>query len=238
MTDLLLAATKPHFLPRSEGGEPPTVVWEFGDKRPALSSASVGGGLAPISWVLNIGVSLNYARTDLAAHAGETATIAGLHGSGATLFTAADTTRIQHEESDGLRVDSTVGISKPTWAADNDGVFADWSKRATSAPGTINIVAQLPIPLTAAAAVNAIITVTEAKTQALVEARVPGTGTASDAIVICWAPSPDEDDRVRANSSPNYAVRPITFMGPRSEWGSRLARAVRDTVALGIKASR
>ncbi len=216
------------------------MVWEFGCARPALSSASVGGGLRAIDWVLNIGVPLNYSRTDLAVHAAEIAMAAGLRGDGAALFTAADTTRIQFEESNGLRVDTTVGISKPTWAADDDGVFSDWAKTPAPGPGTINIVVQLPVVLTESAAVNAVITATEAKTQALIEASVPGTGTASDAVVICWAPAPNEAVSARAISDPadsRDSTEPIAFMGPRSEWGSRLARAVRDTVARGIAAS-
>ncbi len=234
-----LANTSPRFLPKPEGGEAPTVVWEFDSARPALSSASVGGGLRAIDWVLNIGVPLKYSRTDLAVHAADIAMAAGLRGDGAALFTAADTTRIQYEESDGLRVDTTVGISKPTWAADDDGVFSDWAKRSktpTPGPGTINIVVQLPVVLTEAAAVNAVITVTEAKTQALVEAGLPGTGTASDAVVICWAQAPEEEDGCREGGNTGR-TEPIAFMGPRSEWGSRLARAVRDTVASGIAAS-
>ncbi len=232
-------AISPRFLAKPAGGEAPTVVWEFDGPRPALSSASVGGGLAPIDWVLNIGVPVDYSRTDLDAHAAEIATSAGLRGSGACLVTAADTTRIQHATSNGLRVDSTVGISKPTWAADDDGIFTDRSRSSEPGPGTINIIVQLPITLTSAAAVNAIITVTEAKTQALIEAGIPGTGTASDAVVICWAPSAVEDRTSPAKDDAIDATDTgmIAFMGPRSEWGSRLARAVRNTVARGIAAS-
>lgn len=238
MTGLLFPATKPRFLSKPAGGEAPTVVWEFDRPRPTLSSASVGGGLRPTGWVLNIGVPLKYSRTDLAVHATEIATSARLRGDGAALFTAADTTRIQHEECDGLRVDTTVGISKPTWAADDDNVFTDWTKPHHPKPGTINIVVQLPVSLTDAAAVNAIITVTEAKTQALIEAGVPGTGTASDAVVICWAPTSTDAASTRDNGNPTDIDElnsgPISFMGPRSEWGSRVARAVHDTVARGI----
>ncbi len=238
MTGLLFSATTPRFLDKPAGDEAPTVVWEFDRTRPALSSASVGGGLRAIGWVLNIGVPLKYSRTDLATHAAEIAASTGLLDSGAALFTAADTTRIQHEEANRLRVDTTVGISKPTWAADDDGVFTDWAKaeKTRPGPGTINIVVQLPIVLTEAAAVNAIITITEAKTQALVEAGVPGTGTASDAVLICWAPKASENESIPGDSLASSG-KPVAFMGPRSEWGSRLARAVRDTVARGIAAS-
>ena len=68
-----------------------------------------------------------------------------------------------------------------------------------------------------AALVNAIATATEAKAQALFELGIAGTGTATDAV--CIATPADG--------------RAETFGGPRSRWGSRLARAVRDAVRLG-----
>jgi adenosylcobinamide amidohydrolase len=86
------------------------------------------------------------------------------------------------------------------------------------APGTINIVARLPVRLTDAALLNALTTATEAKSQALLTAGVPGTGTASDAITVaCPASGPTQP-----------------FGGPRSTWGARLARAVHDAVRAGI----
>jgi adenosylcobinamide amidohydrolase len=64
--------------------------------------------------------------------------------------------------------------------------------------------------------VNAVATATEAKVQAMIEAGVPGTGTASDAIAVCCPPGGREP-----------------YGGPRSEWGARLARAVHAAVATG-----
>jgi adenosylcobinamide amidohydrolase len=61
---------------------------------------------------------------------------------------------------------------------------------------------------------NALCTATEAKSQALAERQVPGTGTPSDAItVVCPPDEPAEP-----------------FCGPRSEWGARLARAVHAAI--------
>lgn len=92
------------------------------------------------------------------------------------------------------------------------------------APGTINIVVSVPAPLTTSALVQAVGTVTEAKAQALLEAGVPGTGTASDAVVVL-APARD---------TPREAA--IAFAGVRSEWGERVARAVHAAVAAGLAA--
>ena len=84
-------------------------------------------------------------------------------------------------------------------------------------PGTINIIVSVPVPLGDAAYVNAVMTATEAKTQALLEAGIRATGTASDAICIA-APVAGE----RAD-----------FAGPRSLWGARIARAVHSAVHAG-----
>jgi adenosylcobinamide hydrolase len=114
---------------------------------------------------------------------------------------------------EGVEVVATVGLGEPEWAA---------APRAeprvpVRIAGTINVVALLPERLSDAAFVNAIATATEAKAQALFELGISGTGTATDAV--CIATPADG--------------RAETFGGPRSRWGSRLARAVRDAVRLG-----
>jgi adenosylcobinamide amidohydrolase len=78
-------------------------------------------------------------------------------------------------------------------------------------------VVSVPVPLTDAAFVNAIITATEAKSQAVIEAGFPGTGTASDAVCV---------------AAPASGV-PQDFAGPRSPWGARIARAVHEAVLAG-----
>ena len=118
-------------------------------------------------------------------------------------------------EDGDVRVCATVGLSLVTWAADRDDGAIAWS------PGTINVVAILPARLTEAALVNAVITATEAKTQALFEHGVPGTGTASDAVCIVCPPTGDAEP----------------FGGPRSAIGAALARAVHDAVSRGIPAA-
>lgn len=188
------------------------LTWQWDSPVEMLSSASVNGGLQRPSWLINIGVPLLYDRIDLAEHVSEAATELGIPGAGVGLFTAADITRVQRGTIDGVAVDATVGISKPTWAADRSGGYTPWS------PGTINIVVQLPVGLDPGAAVNAVMTATEAKTQALLEAGIPGTGTASDAVVIVWP----------ADAPPEM------FAGPRSVWGSRIAQATHQAVLAGI----
>lgn len=192
--------------------------WVFDAPRASLSSAPVGGGSAAIDWLLNIGVPAGYDRTDLAEHARDIARRLGLTGTGAAMLTAVDVHRMVRASDGDVVVDATVGVTKPTWAADADdahGLRVDGAWQ----PGTINIVVQLPVALSPAAAVNAVMTVTEAKTQALVEAGVPGTGTASDAVAVVWPPVLPVED----------------FAGPRSTWGARIARAVHAAVRDGLE---
>jgi len=73
--------------------------------------------------------------------------------------------------------------------------------------------------LSDAALVNAVATATEAKTQALHDLGFNATGTATDAVcIVC----PDEGTTHH-------------FGGPRSVWGSRLARAVHHAVLSGAR---
>jgi adenosylcobinamide amidohydrolase len=67
--------------------------------------------------------------------------------------------------------------------------------------------------------VNAVATATEAKVQALAESGLDATGTASDALVIACPVA--------------TAGHREPYGGPRSTWGSRLARAVHAAVAEG-----
>ena len=88
-----------------------------------VSSAPVGGGFGRRRWILNAQVAPGYGRTDLAAHAGRVGRAGGPAGrpgiDGTVLFTAARrSTTVQTAEVDGgVRVDATVGVRVPVWAA-------------------------------------------------------------------------------------------------------------------------
>ncbi|MDE0369255.1 MAG: adenosylcobinamide amidohydrolase [bacterium] len=189
------------------------LVWRWGTPVSVLSSAPVGGGPGMAEWVLNIGVRSDYDRTDLSDHASEVAAEVDLRGTGVAMFTAVDLSRRQRCISGGVVVDATVGISHPTWAAKS------FSTETPAVGGTINLVVQLPVGLDPGAAVNAVITATEAKAQALATRGVPGTGTATDAVTIVW---PAEAAAER-------------FAGPRSPWGTSIAEAVYEAVRAGAE---
>jgi adenosylcobinamide amidohydrolase len=195
----------------------PVACWRPGPGYRMISSSVLGGGIGPREWVLNAQVPSGYARTDPTAHLAELAARLELTGRGAGMLTAARVTDLVTRTDAGVGAVVTTGLGVPTWAAVPAGApDPHWS------PGTINIVVSVPVPLTDAALVNAVITATEAKTQAMLQAGYSGTGTATDAVCLA-AParggSPAED-----------------FAGPRSVWGARIARAVHAAVLAGATA--
>ncbi|OLT21306.1 hypothetical protein BJF81_15310 [Ornithinimicrobium sp. CNJ-824] len=194
------------------------LVWQVPAGWWALSSAAVGGGLLRPRWVLNAGVDEGFVRTDLEAWAGQTAAAHGLLGPGCALLTAADVSQVAHVEHEGVQVWATVGVTKPTWALAPTGT----ASRPPS-PGTVNVVVSVPVPLSPSALVQALGTLTEAKAQVLVQAGVPGTGTASDAAVVLCPPTCPPGE-------------PVPFAGVRSPWGQRIAAAVHAAVAAGLAA--
>ena len=202
---------------RQEGGRSyPVLVWRLPQPMRVVASAAHGGGVGLRRWVLNAQVPASYGRRDPDHHLAKLGVSLGLPGRGVGMLTAADVRRVCVTADEGVEVAATVGLGHPTWAAAPD------SGRPASLVGTINVVAVLPERLSDAALVNAVCTAAEAKAQALWDAGLAATGTATDAICIAC---PDEG---RLN----------TFGGPRSVWGSRLARAVHAAVATGAAGGR
>ncbi len=199
----------------------PLLVWRAGPGWRMVSSAVAGGGLGTRRWVMNAQVPHGYDRTDPAAHLAELARSHGLKGPGVGLLTAADVAQARHTTDDGVEAVVTTGLGVPVWAAAPDPSSTD-----LRAPGTVNVVVAVPAVLSDAALVNLVATVTEAKTQALLENGWGCTGTASDAVcVAAWDP-----DRPAGRSR-----RPEPFGGPRSDRGSRTARAVHAAVGGGAR---
>lgn len=199
---------------RREGGRDlPLLVWRLPAPMRGIASAPHGGGLGVRRWVVNAQVPASYARRDPDHHLARLAVSLGLPGRGVGLLTAADVRQYRSSTDGGVEVSATVGLGHPIKAA------APASESAPEAVpalvGTINLVAFLPERLSDAALVNAVATATEAKSQALRDLGLDATGTATDAVVLLC---PVEG-------------RASDFGGPRSVWGSRLARAVHAAVA-------
>lgn len=190
----------------------PMALWHPGPGYRMISTAVLGGGLGPREWVLNAQVPAAYARTDPAEHLRELARGLGLTGPGIGLLTAAEVTDLVQRQDEAVHAAATVGLRVPTWAAAPPG------RPDPELAGTINVIVALPVPLTDAAFVNAVVTATEAKAQAVLEAGFAATGTATDAICI---------------AAPAMTGREEEFTGPRSVWGARIARAVHAAVRAG-----
>jgi adenosylcobinamide hydrolase len=189
----------------------PVLWWRFDSPRVVVASSPLGGGIGVRDWIVNAQVPVGYGRMDLEAHLSSIAGGLGLSGAGVGMLTAASVLDGVGASDDGVEALATVGLGEPEWAAAPP-------TDAVAAVGTINIVALVPVRLSDAALVNAVATATEAKVQALVEAGVDGSGTATDAVCIaCAAEGPVEP-----------------FGGPRSTWGARLARAVHASVRAGL----
>ncbi|MGW6214697.1 adenosylcobinamide amidohydrolase [Streptomyces sp. NPDC055109] len=188
------------------------LLWQPGNDWRMISSAVLGGGIGDRSWVFNAQVSHGYRRTDPDRHLAEMARAAGACGEGVALMTAADVRAYAYADDDGVEAIVTAGLGVRGWAASHATGSA-----GTPLPGTINIVAALPVALTDAALVNAVATATEAKVQALLNTGHDCSGTPTDAVCIAvQTPRPGDDAQA--------------FAGPRSLWGARLARAVHHAV--------
>lgn len=181
----------------------------------SIASSPLGGGLGLRHWVVNVGVPSSYDRRDPDRHLRELAAAAGLADAGVGMLTAADVGAVRFGHDGDVEVAATVGLGTLTWAAAPEPAV----EVAAPAAGTINVVAFVPRRLSDAALVNAVATATEAKAQALWDAGVAATGTATDAVCI---------------ACPATGV-PASFGGPRSRWGSRLARAVHEAVSAGAR---
>lgn len=207
---------------RDEDGIPlPAACWRPGPGYRMISSGVLGGGIGPREWVLNAQVAAGYARTDPARHLTELAGRFGLTGPGIGMLTAAQVTGLVTRSDEGAEAAVSAGLRVPTWAAARAGLT---DQDQDLGPGTINIIVSVPVPLTDAALVNAVITVTEAKTQAVLDAGFAATGTATDAVCVA------------ARDPAGTAAE--DFAGPRSAWGARIARSVYAAVLAGATGYR
>ena len=140
----------------------PVALWCPGPGYRMISSGVAGGGIGLREWVLNAQVPAGYSRTDPAAHVAELAAGLGLEGNGVGLLTAARVTDLVQRDDEDVHAVAMVGLRVPTWAAALSG-RADRELVPAWRPGTINIIVSVPVPLSDAAYVNAVMTATEAK---------------------------------------------------------------------------
>ncbi|WNG37162.1 adenosylcobinamide amidohydrolase [Archangium violaceum] len=113
---------------------------------------------------------------------------------------------------------ATVGLGNALAAGDEPGPLRS--------VGTINLLCQLSRPLSEGALVEAVALAAEARTAALMEARVPSrrslraaTGTGTDCIVVAAPEGPGGE----------------TYVGKHTRLGSLLGGAVREATARGVR---
>jgi len=184
------------------------------------SSAVVGGGLGRASAIVNLHVPKNFrgehADRVLEAFVARRSIPAPWVG----LLTGAWTEKaeVATETIDGITAVAiiTVGLSNPASAGRT--AVAAWL------PSTINTILVVDAAATAAALVNLVMTVTEAKVMVVAEAGVrtldgdPASGTSTDAIVI----------------AATGRGRRCGFGGPVSDLGWAAARAARAALSQGV----
>ena len=181
-----------------------------------LSSAVLGGGFTAARDIVNVHVDKDYdgdrPEDELAAFATRCGAAAGAVG----LMTAAETqfAVLEVAECDGLTVAAVVSVGLSNVAS------AGVTPPAPPPPGTINAIVLVDGLLAAAAMVNAVITVTEAKALTLVawDVRTPegdlAAGTSTDSVVIACTGTGDE----------------LQYAGTATTVGWLMARTVRDAV--------
>ena len=211
----MIVVPEPTLTHRTEGGrEEPVLVWRLPEPVLAISSAVLGGGIGPCGWVVNASVPMSYDRDDPADHLTGIAAGLGLSGPGIGLLTGVNVAEVVATGDGGVRLWATVGLGVPIRAAAP-------TVEAVPQVGTINVVAWVPVRLSAGALVNAVATITEAKAQAIRDLGWDATGTPTDAVsVLCPTETPSE-------------THDAAYGGPRSTWGARLARAAYQAVLSG-----
>ena len=202
---------------------------EFNLPHKVLSSAVFNGGMTEAKHILNLKVPKSYTGTE-APEITLTNYCAKANWDGTTvaMMTAAsmDSFRLAVEVVQGVEIAVlvTTGLSNPRRAGDR----AEYRQISTPVKeiGTINIIAMTSANLTDTAMVEALLTVTEAKTAALQDANIispisnkiaTGTGTDSVAMVS------------------GHSAETISYCGKHVLFGEILGRMVTETVASSIE---
>jgi adenosylcobinamide amidohydrolase len=186
-----------------------------------LSSAVVGGGLGKFRVIMNVHVPRSFRCEDSETVLAELARLRGLDPPWVGLLTAAWTQKAElvSDTCGALTAVAvaTVGLSNVLGAG--RGLPTAW------APSTINTIVVVDAAPEAAALVNLVATVTEAKTLALAEAGVRAgdgglaSGTSTDAVAVA-----------ATGRGPNSR-----FGGPLSELGALVARVAKRALDDGIR---
>jgi len=186
-----------------------------------VSSAIVGGGVAEVGAILNVHVSRTFAPAQALATLAVFAERHRVRGPYVGLLTAAWT---EKAEVATARLGALTALAVATVGLGNRVTAGVSPAVACALPSTINTIVVVDGAAEQAALVNAVITVTEVKTLAMIEAGVKGvdgnfaTGTSTDAVVIA--------------ATGRGAVE--RFGGPVSDLGWVVAQAAGEALRRGI----
>jgi 5,6-dimethylbenzimidazole synthase len=180
----------------------------------AISSSVTGGGISPVHCIINRTVKVDYADTNPAEDMRCFALQRGIHAPFQGFMTAVPVAKTRRTTWQMQHLTVTAFVT----AGVGNAVAAGISTPAPLGVGTINIILLVDANLTHAALVNAVITVTEAKTASLRDNNIYtadgilATGTSTDAICIACTGRGELLD----------------YAGPATFIGHLLARTVRD----------
>ncbi|MGD0817945.1 MAG: phosphatidylglycerophosphatase A [Methanomassiliicoccales archaeon] len=199
-----------------EVGENTVLVVRLPQKMKMLSTTVLNGGFSMSDTILSVQVPIHYNGTEPESEIVEICSTLGLCAGSVGFMTAVDLKKvltIVSEEYHGINVTvvATSGVKNAVYAGE---LMPDALVRGLNGPGTINIIVALDRPLHEVGMANSLITITEAKTAALMDTKTRGTGTTSDAIAICC---PEGDGE--------------KYAGTATDVGICMARAVRKAVA-------
>ena len=185
-----------------------------------LSSSFFGGGFRRVRHVLNTYVPADYCGQNPAADLRATAAACGVDAPFVGLMTAVPLhrARLVCLEAHGLQVAvlATAGVGNAT--------SAGLSRPFDAGPGTINVIVLVDARLTRGAMVNALLTVTEAKTAVLQEMDIRtaegllATGTSTDTVTLAMT------GRGKA----------LPYAGAATALGSLCARATRQAIRASL----
>jgi adenosylcobinamide hydrolase len=195
------------------------VAIRFPYRMRTLASTLLNGGLGLTDSVLMLQVPLTYEHIDPMEHMRQLVSKLSMPQDTACFMTAAELHKafcameIQHNGTNAIAM-ASAGIT--------NAITAGETSREGMVPhrqvGTINIVCITDKPLSDGGLANAVMTITEAKTAALKDHSVPGTGTTSDAVLVAC---PSEGERCH-------------WAGSGSDHGISMAVAVRRTLGASI----
>jgi adenosylcobinamide hydrolase len=200
----------------NEVGENTVLVVRLPERMKVLSTTVLNGGFSVSDTLLSVQVPIHYNGTDPESEVVEICGKLGLCREAVGFMTAVDLKKVitmVSEEYNGINatVVATSGVKNAVFAGE---LMTDALVRGLNGPGTINIIVVLDRPLHETGMANSLITITEAKTAALMDTKTKGTGTTSDAIAICC---PEGDGE--------------KYAGTATDVGICMARAVRKAVA-------